>query len=162
MDPSQFTGSVGDLKPTAGLGEVIRWKGRTFMYGRFNSGVGVVAAVAGNLAYWKDLVNFIYTSDQSDGVAAAATELSFCAGVFLYAIANGNYGWIQTGGLVTNLFISAAGAIGQVLVPSATDGQATTAATGAVTAAQAGAQRIGTQYSVAAANRGSAYLTILQ
>jgi len=161
FDPTQLIASVGDIKPQAGLGEYIRHKGKTYCYVRFDNGVGNVAAVNGNLAYWKDLVNFVVTSDQSDGVAQAATELSFVAGVFLNAITDGYYGWIQTWGLHTSFGVSANGAIGQILVPSATDGQATTVATGAVTAAQAGAQRVATQYAVGAANRASAYITIV-
>src|SRR5262245_34353384 len=161
FDPTQLTANVGDIRPTASLGEVIRHRGKTYQYVRFDNGVGNIAAVNGNLAYWKDLVNFVVTSDQSDGVAQAATELSFCAGVFLNVLTDGYYGWIQTWGLHTSLFVSGNGAIGQLLLPSTTDGQATTVATGAVTAAQAGAEVVGRQYAVGAANRAAAFLKIL-
>jgi hypothetical protein len=159
FDPTQFVGSVGDVLPTAGLGEIQPYRGKTFIYGRFDNGVGNVAAVAGQACYWRDLTNFVFTSDISDSLAGA-TELAFCAGVFQYVMTDLNYGWIQCGGVATGVKLSGAGAVGQILIPSVTDGTLTTVATGAVTAAQAGAQRVGTQIAVAVATLATVYLTI--
>lgn len=148
MDPTQITGFVGDVTPQAGLGEVITHRGKTYQYVKFDNGVGNVAAVAGQACYWKDLANFLVTSDISDS-QGGGTELCLCAGVFLYAMTDLYFGWIQCGGLATGVKLSGTGAVGQILIPSATDGVLTTVATGAVTAAQAGAQRVGTQLAAA-------------
>lgn len=159
LDPTQFTGSVGDVQPQAGLGEIITHRGRTYQYVRFDNGVGNVAAVAGQACYWRDLANFIVTSDISDSLSGA-TELAFCAGVFLYAMQDLYYGWIQCGGVATGVKLSGAGAPGQLLLPSQTDGVLTTVATGAVTAAQAGAQRVGTQIAAAVATLATVLLQV--
>jgi hypothetical protein len=158
-DPSQIVGQVGDIVAQAGLGEVQPYRGRTFMYIRFDNGVGNVPAVAGQACYWRDLTNFVVTSDISDSLAGA-TELAFCAGVFLYAMNDLSFGWIQCGGVATGVKLSGAGAVGQILIPSTTDGTLTTVATGAVTAAQAGAQRVGTQIAAAVATLATVYLTV--
>jgi|ERR1041384_554110 hypothetical protein len=160
FDPTQITGMVGDIFPTAGLGEIVRVKNKTYQYVRFDNGVGNVAAVAGRGAYWKDIANFVVTSDFSDS-QGGGTELCLTAGVFLYAMTDLYYGWIQTGGYNASVYVSAAGAVGQRLLPSTTDGQFTTVATGSVTAAQAGAQRVGTQLTAAVSNLCAAYLEIL-
>jgi hypothetical protein len=158
-DPSQIVGMVGDILPAAGLGEIQPYRGKTYQYVRFDNGVGNVAAVAGQACYWRDLANFIVTSDISDSLAGA-TELAFCAGVFLYAVTDLYYCWIQCGGLATSVKLSGAGAPGQILIPSVTDGVLTTVATGSVTAAQAGAQRVGTQILAAVATLATVYLTV--
>ena len=159
LDPTQIVGFTGDVQPQAGLGEVIVHRGKTYIYGRFDNGVGNVAAVAGQACYWRDMDNWIYTSDISDSLAGA-TELAFCAGVFLYATTDLYYGWVQCGGVANGVKLSGAGAPGQVLIPSATDGVLTTVATGAVTAAQAGAQRVGTQIAAAVATLAKVYLQV--
>lgn len=158
-DPTQIAGQVGDIQAQAGLGEIITHRGKTYQYVRFDNGVGNVAAVAGQACYWRDLTNFVVTSDISDSLAGA-TELCFCAGVFLYAMVDQNYGWIQCGGVATGVKLSGAGAVGQLLIPSVTDGTLTTVATGAATAAQAGAQRVGTQILAAVATLATVYLTV--
>ena len=159
LDPTQFAGATGDLQPQAGLGEVITHRGKCYQYVRFDNGVGNVAAVAGQACYWRDLTTFTVTSDISDSLSGA-TELAFCAGVFLYAMADLTYGWIQCGGVATGVKLSGAGAPGQVLLPSQTDGVLTTVATGSVTAAQAGAQRVGTQIAAAVATLATVLLTV--
>ena len=147
-DPTQITGFVGDQVSQAGLGEVITHRGRTYQYVRFNNGVGNVAAVAGQACYWQDLANFVVTSDYSDS-QGGGSELCLCAGIFLVVMTDLYYGWIQCGGLATGVKLSGTGAVGQILIPSTTDGVLTTVATGSVTAAQAGAQRVGTQLAAA-------------
>ena len=159
FDPTQIVGMVGDIRPTAGLGEIAPVRGKTYMYVQFDNGVGNIAAVAGQACYWRDLNNFIVTSDVSDSLSGA-TELAFCAGVFLYAMTDLYYGWIQCGGVALNVKLSGAGAQGQILIPSQTDGVLTTVATGAVTSAQAGAQRVGTQIAAAVATLATCYLTV--
>jgi hypothetical protein len=158
-DPSQIVGQVGDILPQAGLGEVQPYRGKTYMYCRFDNGVGNIAAVAGQCCYWRDLNNFVVTSQKSDSLGGA-TELAFCAGVFLYVVTDLYYCWIQCGGVATGVKLSGAGAVGQILIPSTVDGTLTTVATGAVTAAQAGAQRVGTQIAAAVATLATVYLTV--
>lgn len=158
-DPTQIVGMTGDILPQAGLGEIITHRGKTYQYCRLDDGVGNVAAVAGQACYWKDLANFVVTSDFSDS-QGGGTELCLCAGVFLYAMVDQRYGWIQCGGVATGVKLSGAGAAGQVLLPSVTDGVLTTVATGSVTAAQAGAQRVGTQLAAAVATLATVYLTV--
>lgn len=159
LDPTQVVGQVGDIQSQAGLGEIITHRGKTYIYCRFDNGVGNVAAVAGQACYWKDLTTFTVTSDISDSLAGA-TELAFCAGVFLYAVTDLYYTWIQCGGVATGVKLSGTGAVGQALFPSTTDGVLNTAATGAITAAQAGAQRVGTQIAAAVATLATVYLTV--
>jgi len=159
LDPTQITGQVGDVQAQAGLGEVITHRGKTYMYVKFDNGVGNVAAVAGQACYWRDLTTFTVTSDISDSLAGA-TELAFCAGVFLYAMTDLYFGWIQCGGVATGVKLSGTGAVGQVLIPSTTDGVLTTVATGSVTAAQAGAQQVGRQIAAAVSTLATVYLTI--
>ena len=158
-DPTQIAGLVGDQLAQAGLGEIQPYKGKTYMYVRFDNGVGNVPAVAGQACYWRDLANFVVTSDISDS-QGGGTELCLCAGVFLYAMTDLYYGWIQCGGIATGVKLSGAGAAGQILIPSVTDGVLTTVATGSVTAAQAGAQPVGRQLAVAVATLATVYLTI--
>ena len=158
MAPTQIVGQVGDIQAQAGLGEIITHRGR-YQYVKFNNGVGNVAAVAGQACYWKDLANFEVTSDISDS-QGGGTELCLCAGVFLYAMTDLYFGWIQCGGVATGVKLSGAGAVGQILIPSVTDGTLTTVATGVVTAPQAGAQRVGTQLAAAVATLATVYLTV--
>jgi hypothetical protein len=158
-DPTQIAGFVGDVQAQAGLGEIIVHRGKCYQYVRFDNGVGNVAAVAGQACYWRDLANYVVTSDISDS-QGGGTELCLCAGVFLYAMTDLYYGWIQCGGLATGVKLSGAGAPGQILIPSTTDGVLTTVATGAVTAAQAGGQRVGTQLATAVATLATVLLQI--
>jgi hypothetical protein len=163
FDPTQVLGQTGDIFPTARVGDIYRSpQGKTYRYGKFDNGSGNIAAVAGQAAYLRDGTanNFTFTSDQSDGFAAAATELSFCVGVFLYAITDGRYGWLQCGGYNPSVKVSATGAAGQRLLVSSTDGELTTVATGSVTAAQAGAPLVGLQYAPAVAGFAPAYLLV--
>lgn len=159
LDPTQIVGMTGDIQPQAGLGEIITHRGKTYQYIRFDNGVGNIAAVAGQACYWRDMANFVVTSDISDSLSGA-TELAFVAGVFQYAMNDLTYGWIQCGGVAANVKLSGTGAPGQILVPSQTDGVLTTVATGSVTAAQAGAQRVGTQIAAAVATLATVYLQV--
>ena len=93
-------------------------------------------------------------------LAVCLTELCLGAGVFLYAMNDLTYGWIQCGGIANGVKLSGAGAPGQVLIVSATDGVLTTVATGAVTAAQASAPRVGTQLTAAVATLATVYLQV--
>src|SRR2546430_1667533 len=87
FDPTQFVGSTGDLTPTAALGEE-QWKnGKLYVYGRFDSGTGPVAAVAGQVAYWKDWDNAVFTSEFSTSLGGG-TELAFVAGEVLNSEVN--------------------------------------------------------------------------
>ena len=159
MDPTQIAGFVGDLQAQAGLGEIITHRGKTYQYVKFDNGVGNVAAVAGQACYWKDLANFLVTSDISDS-QGGGTELCLCAGVFLVAMTDLYFGWIQCGGVATGVKLSGAGAAGQALIPSTTDGVLTTVPTATATAAQARAQRVGTQLVAAVATLATVYLTV--
>jgi hypothetical protein len=53
------------------------------------------SAVAGQVAFWYDIDDYVVTADYSAAIPA---------GVFLNAITKGQYGWIQTAGLATVKF----------------------------------------------------------
>jgi hypothetical protein len=164
FDPTQIVAFTGDIFPQAGIGERFEHKnGNTYRYGLFHSGVGAVAAVAGNCVYLRNGVppTFQFTSDYSDSIMGAVAELSGVVGILLCALVSGRYGWIQTRGYHPLVHMSGAGSAGQILVPSTTDGILTTVITGSVTAAQAGGQRVGTQYAASVAGFGPAMLELV-
>jgi hypothetical protein len=160
FDPSQIVGQTGDLFPMATLGEEIWKNGKLYIYGKFDNGNNNVAAVVGQVAYWADWDNAVFTSDFPFSLGGG-TELCFVAGVFLYVMTDLRFGWIQKQGSHPAVKVNATGAPGQLLIPSTTSGQLTTVATGAVTAAQAGAQVVGRQTANAVGGFAAAVLQIL-
>jgi len=93
--------------------------GKVYKFVLFNNGVGNVAAVAGNFAYYYLATGHstsTVTSDLSDSV-------NIGAGVFQAAVADGSYGWIQIAGTATLTTALTAGADGNALTAvGATDG----------------------------------------
>jgi len=94
---------------------VVRWEGnKCYKWVQYNSGVGSVAAVAGNVAYLQSTGKV--TSDLSD-------SLSIGAGVLQSAPASDSYCWVQIKGPATITTALTAGANGNALTPvGATDG----------------------------------------
>jgi len=106
-----------------GIGDVLTDQtGKTYRFVQYNSGVGAVAAVAGNFAYLyapsgvSAGASNVVTSDLSDSANVGA-------GVLMSAPATGDYCWIQTGGVATLTTALTAGADGNALTAAgATDG----------------------------------------
>lgn len=109
--------------PEFAVGTVGRTKdGKQYKYVEFNNGVGDVASVAGNFAYYYAVSGAsagqttIVTMDVTDSGGVGA-------GVFQAVIADGGYGWIQTRGTATLTTALTAGADGNALTAiGTTDG----------------------------------------
>lgn len=110
--------NTNDASQKAPLGILYRHKGAIYRYVKFDDGAAVAAA-AGGVAHWDvldpDDGKFTVTSDYSDGVGKNAI-----AGVFLNAVTDQYYTWIQVGGVV-DAFVAALTAIGDVMIYNATD-----------------------------------------
>lgn len=96
--------------------------GKVYKFVQYESAVGAVAAVAGNVAYYyapsgvSAGANTVVTSDLSDSAGLGA-------GVLQAVIADGEYGWIQIKGDATITTALTAGADGNSLTAvGATDG----------------------------------------
>lgn len=96
--------------------------GKTYKLVKYNTAVGVIAAVAGNVAYYYAASGTSagqydeVTSDLSDSAGVGA-------GVLQAVIPNGGYGWIQIRGPATLTTALTAGADGNALTPvGSTDG----------------------------------------
>lgn len=96
--------------------------GKKYKYVQYDTGAGSVAAVAGNVAYYYAVSGASagqttqVTSDLSDSAGLGA-------GVLQYALADGEYGWIQISGPATITPALTAGADGNALTPvGASDG----------------------------------------
>ncbi len=102
-----------------GLGTIRFERNKVYKWVQYDTGVGGVAAVAGNVAYYYTLdgyKNHQVTSDLSDSVEIGA-------GVLQSAPADGEYCWIQIKGPATLTPALTAGADGDPLTPTgATDG----------------------------------------
>lgn len=134
---ADLTGANSGKAP--GIGDIyVSHDNKTYRFVQYNSGAGAVAAVAGNaVGFYAPAgvstgVTNVVSSDNSDTVGA-------CAGVLVGAPANGEYGWIQTRGVVTLNLALTAGADGNAIYMNAagTDGALTVMS--AVTQATAGA-----------------------
>lgn len=96
--------------------------GKLYKYVQYNSGVGAVAAVAGNIAYYyapsgaSAGATTVVTSDLSDSAGLGA-------GVLQAVLTSGYYGWVQVAGAATITPALTAGADGNALTAvGATDG----------------------------------------
>lgn len=109
--------------PEFKLGTVGRTSdGKQYKYVQFNNGVGDVASVAGNFAYY-----YAVSGASAGQIDIVTMDLTDCAGVgagvFQAVIADGGYGWIQTKGPATLTTALTAGADGNALTAvGATDG----------------------------------------
>jgi hypothetical protein len=96
--------------------------GKKYKYVQYNTAAGVVAAVAGNVAYYyapggvSAGATTVVTSDLSDSAGVGA-------GVLQAVLANGEYGWVQISGPATLTTALTAGADGNALTAvGSTDG----------------------------------------
>lgn len=109
--------------PEFKLGTVHRaYDGKGYKYVQFNNGVGDVASVAGNVAYYYAVSGV--SAGQYDIVTMDLTDSAgIGAGVFQAVIADSGYGWIQTKGVATLTTALTAGADGNALTSvGTTDG----------------------------------------
>ena len=109
--------------PEFKLGTVGRTSdGKQYKYVQFNNGVGDVASVAGNFAYYYAVSGA--SAGQIDIVTMDVTDSGGVgAGVFQAVIPDGGYGWIQTKGPATLTTALTAGADGNALTAiGTTDG----------------------------------------
>ena len=109
--------------PEFKLGTVGRTSdGKQYKYVQFNNGVGDVASVAGNFAYYYAVSGA--SAGQIDIVTMDVTDSGGVgAGVFQAVIPDGGYGWIQTKGPSTLTTALTAGADGNALTAiGTTDG----------------------------------------
>ena len=92
--------------------------GKQYKYVQYESGVGAVAAVSGNVCYYHGVAG-----DDSKVTSDLSHSSSVGAGVLQSAPADGSYCWIQTKGKATITTALTAGADGNALTPvGATDG----------------------------------------
>lgn len=114
---AQMTGSESGKVP--GIGDrYVDNTGKVYKFVQYDTGAGPVAAVAGNVAYYYGTTgsSTVVTSDLSESV-------NVTAGVLMSAPADGEYCWIQTGGVATLTTALTAGADGNALTAvGATDG----------------------------------------
>lgn len=96
--------------------------GKSYKYVQYDTGVGPVAAVVGNVAYYyapggvSAGATTVVTSDLSDSAGVGA-------GVLQAVLTDGQYGWVQIGGAATITPALTAGADGNALTAvGATDG----------------------------------------
>lgn len=109
--------------PEFKLGTVHRaYDGKQYKYVQFNNGVGDVASVAGNVAYYYAVSGA--SAGQYDIVTMDLTDSAgIGAGVFQAVIADSGYGWVQTKGVATLTTALTAGADGNALTSvGSTDG----------------------------------------
>ncbi len=88
--------------------------GKRYKYLKFDDGAGNVASVAGNVAYYYG-ASGAADADTYQEVTMDLTDAVLTAGVFMAVIADGGYGWIQTGGYATLTTALTAGADGNAL-----------------------------------------------
>lgn len=108
---------------TPAVGDVMHGPfGKSYKFVQYNAAVGVVAAVAGNVAYYyapggvSAGADTVVTSDLSDSA-------NLGAGVLMSAIPSLSYGWVQVRGTATITPALTAGADGNALTAvGATDG----------------------------------------
>jgi hypothetical protein len=88
--------------------------GKRYKYLKFDNGAGNVASVAGNAAYYYG-ASGAADADTYSEVTMDLTDAVATAGAFCAVIADGGFGWIQTGGYCTMTTAFTDGADGNVL-----------------------------------------------
>lgn len=118
---ADLTGAEAGKAPALG-DKYADYQGNCYMFYQYNSGVGTVAAVAGNVAYFYAVSGAsvgqidIVTSDITDSGGVGA-------GVIMGTPGTGEYGWFQVTGPATLTTGLVAGADGDALTAvGATDG----------------------------------------
>lgn len=126
--------SQDSAEPIFTVGGLYENAGKVYMYVKFDNGAGNVAAVRGQACYVDTAMSWsphtgvaTVTSDVSDAVPA--NTLAICVGVFVNAITDGNYGFIQVAGVHVDALNSAAAA-GDRLIVTTTDGSLDNATAG--------------------------------
>ncbi len=98
------------------------YDGKQYKYVKFNNGVGNVASVAGNVAYYY-AVSGASAGETTEVTMDVTDSGGVGAGVFQAVIEDGGYGWIQTRGVATLTTALTAGADGNALTAiGTTDG----------------------------------------
>ena len=90
------------------------YDGKQYKYVKFNNGVGNVASVAGNVAYYY-AVSGASAGETTEVTMDVTDSGGVGAGVFQAVIADGGYGWLQTRGVATLTTALTAGADGNAL-----------------------------------------------
>lgn len=90
------------------------YDGKQYKYVKFNNGVGNVASVAGNVAYYY-AVSGASAGETTEVTMDVTDSGGVGAGVFQAIIADGGYGWLQTRGVATLTTALTAGADGNAL-----------------------------------------------
>lgn len=90
------------------------YDGKQYKYVKFNNGVGNVASVAGNVAYYY-AVSGVSAGETTEVTMDVTDSGGVGAGVFQAVIADGGYGWLQTRGVATLTTALTAGADGNAL-----------------------------------------------
>ena len=90
------------------------YDGKQYKYVKFNNGVGNVASVAGNAAYYY-AVSGASAGETTEVTMDVTDSGGVGAGVFQAVIADGGYGWLQTRGVATLTTALTAGADGNAL-----------------------------------------------
>ena len=146
-DPTQGN-NLSDLPPLTRFnpGEIVRHRGKTYMYVVHHQGVGTVASAAGMPAYWRDRDNYVVTPDKTDNLYGAALAEGV-AGIYQAIVTHLNGTFIQVGGVAAGVVATNAGAVGAHVFPPASDVNNTldNVAVASMTAAQAASQLVGIQ-----------------
>jgi hypothetical protein len=102
------------------LGAIVRFDGNLYRYCLHNEGAGAVATVAGGVAHWFALDPetglYTVTSDQTNSLGT----INAVAGVYGSVITNGNFCYVQVGGVVT-ANTAASTVAGDLCIGSTTD-----------------------------------------
>ncbi len=122
-EPERFQESPGLPSPGIApgvLGAIVRFEGNLYRYCLHNEGAGAVATVAGGVAHWfaLDPESGIYTvtGDQSDTLGT----INAVAGIYGTVITNGNFCYVQVGGVAT-ANTAASTVAGDLCIGSTTD-----------------------------------------
>ena len=114
-----------NISDREGIGAIRREGRRTYKWVKYNQGVGVVAAVIGNVAgYYAAGGDAISGGAENSEVTSDYTDVAgIAAGVLMSAIPNGEFGWVQIKGPATLTLALTGGVDGNALtITGAGDG----------------------------------------
>lgn len=102
-EPERFQespGLPGSISPGV-LGAIVRFEGNLYRYVLHDQGSGAVAVTVGGVAYFSALDPetslYTVTSDQTDSIGG----INAVAGIYGVVVDNGNFCYVQVGGVVT-------------------------------------------------------------
>ena len=117
------------------LGDIRTTNGKVYKFISYDKGGGSVAAVAGNMSYYK--ITFDVTTSRAEMIYDVTGDLSdSCnvgAGMLMAVIPDGDYGWIQVKGPATLAQEPTAGADGNALTAVGADADGKLDVSGAYT-----------------------------